>query len=179
MPLPPIRFDPESSWNAVEARIATEPDPVCRGLLEQVRDHLKAEIGGELEPLMDTLVDEPRYHFRLAGPDGGPKSRESVRSFYAGMIASGGNRFQFDIERILVDSNGVVTEGKMRQRIAGDAVLAMGISEVAGVSVDPQETYLSETHLLTVWPAGEGGRLVGEDIFFGSAPTIRLLEAEC
>jgi hypothetical protein len=41
--------------------------------------------------------------------------------------------------------------------------------------VDESATYLSETQLLTVWPAGEGGRLVGEDIFFGSAPAFRRL----
>ena len=43
-----------------------------------------------------------------------------------------------------------------------------------GEPVDPDATYLSEWQILTVWPAGEDGRLVGEDIYFGSPPMARL-----
>jgi len=171
----PIDFDPERSWSALEKRLAEETDPVCRGLLEQVRNHVRAEIRGEIEPLMATLIDEPRYHFRLMGPDGGPKGREAVRQFYQAMIAGGGNRFEFAIERVFVDARGVVTEGKMRQKIAGAAVAASGVDQVDGKPVDESATYLSENHILTVWLAGDGGRLVGEDIFFGSAPAFRTL----
>jgi hypothetical protein len=173
-----VAFDPESSWKALEDRMEQESDPVCRALLEQVRDHMRAEIGGQLEPLMETLIDEPRYHFRSMGPEGGPKGREAVHVFYEAMIAGGGNRFQFDIERIFVDAGGVVTEGKMRQPISGEAVKASGVDEVDGAAVDPAKTYLSENHILTVWPAGEGNRLVGEDIFFGSAPAFRALRVD-
>lgn len=169
----PVSFDPEQSWSALEKRIAEEQDPVCRALLEQVRDHVRAEIRGELEPLLDTLIPEARYHFRMNGPEVGPKGREAVRTFYEGMIAGGGNRFHFDIERIVVDRGGVVTEGKMRQETPGAGLLAAGVGEVDGAPVDPEALYLSETHILTVWPAGENNRIVGEDIFFGSEAAYR------
>ena len=172
----PIRFEPEASWGALEKRIDDESDPVCRALLEQVRDHVRAEIQGELGPLMNTLIEEPEYHFRGAMPEGGPKGRGAVHSFYDAMIQGGGNRFQFDIQRIFVDHGGVVTEGAMRQLVAGADVISAGTSEIDGEPVDPEASYLSETHLLTVWPAGEGGRLVGEDIFFGSLPGFRRLQ---
>ena len=172
----PVVFAPESSWSALEERLANERDPTCRALLEHVRDHVRAEIRGELGPLMATLVDEPRYHFRLNGPDGGPKGRDAVHSFYEAMIAGGGNRFHFDIERIFVDAGGVVTGGKMRQTIEGVGVIATGANEVDGEPVDPEATYLTETHILTVWPAGEDNRLVGEDIFFGSPPGFRSIQ---
>jgi len=171
----PIHFDPESSWKVLEERVASEEDPVCRGLLEEVRDHVRAEILGQLDPLMATLVAEPLYHFRGAMPDGGPKGREAVHAFYQAMIERGGNRFQFEIQRILVDHTGVITEGKMRQTIPGADVIASGVEEVEGAAVDPKKTYLSETHLLTVWPSGEGGKLVGEDIFFGGLPAFRAM----
>ena len=169
----PIRFDPDSSWAPLEKRIAQETDPVCRRLLEEVRNHLREEISGQLDPLMDTLIEDPQYHFRGMMPDGGPKGREAVHSFYDAMIKGQGNRFQFEIERIFVDHGGVVTEGKMRQTIGGADVIAAGTTEIDGEPVDENETYLSENHLLTVWPAGEGGKLVGEDIFFGSLPSFR------
>ena len=173
----PIRFDPESSWKALEKRMAEEGDPVCRGLLTQVRDHLEAEIQGQLDPLMDTLIRDPQYHFRGAMPEGGPKGRQAVHSFYDAMIQGGGNRFQFEIERIFVDHGGVITEGKMRQMIAGAGVIAAGVEEIEGAPVDAQTSYLSETHLLTVWPAGVRGKLVGEDIFFGSPTTYRAIDS--
>jgi hypothetical protein len=163
-------FDPERSWGALDKRLIGETDPQCRRLLEQVRDHMRAEIRGEFEPLMATLIDEPQYHFRGLGPDTAPKGREAVETFYRGMIAGGGNRFEFEVTRVVVDPDGVVTEGQMHQVVPGSAVLAGGTTEVEGQAVDPDAHYVSSFPLLTVWPAGPDGRLVGEDIWFSGSP---------
>lgn len=168
------RFDPERTWQAVDARMKTETDPRRRGLLEQVRDHMRAEVRGEFEPLMATLIDEPQYHFRGLGVDFGPKGREAVSTFYQGMIASGGNRFEFNVDRIVVDDGAVITEGRMRQITLGSALIAGGVEEVEGEPVDAEARYLAENLILTVWPAGDDGRLVGEDIWFGSPPNSKL-----
>ena len=87
-----------------------------------------------------------------------------------GMIAGGGNRFQFDIQRIVVDENSVVTEGFMRSVTRGEDLIASGVTEVKGEPVDANARYLSENLILTVWPADTDGRLIGEDIWFGSTP---------
>jgi hypothetical protein len=94
------------------------------------------------------------------------------------MIDGGGNWFHFDIERIVVDHDSVVTEGTMRQKIPGGAIAASGVTEVAGEPLDPDATYLAETHILTVWPMSADGRIVGEDIYFGSPPLERLSRFE-
>jgi hypothetical protein len=167
-------FEPERTWLAVEARLEGERDPAVRSLLVQVRDHMRSEIHGDFEALMATLVGEPRYHFWGTGEDGGPKGREAVAAFYRQMIATGGNRFHFEVERVFADRAGVVTEGRMLQPMAGAIVAASGVEQVEGEPVDANATYLAEWQLLTVWPAGEGGRLVGEDIYFGSPPMARL-----
>ncbi|MBW2697508.1 MAG: nuclear transport factor 2 family protein [Deltaproteobacteria bacterium] len=172
------RFDPESSWAPIDARIATEQDSRCRQLLEQVRDHMRHEIRGELPELMCTLVDEPRYHIWGAPTEAGPKGRAAVEQFYTQMIEGGGNWFHFAIERIVVDHGGVITEGQMRQRVPGDAVAASGVLEVDGEPVDPLATYLSMGQILTVWPAAEDGRLIGEDIYLGSPLLARLVKLE-
>jgi hypothetical protein len=163
-------FDPERTWEPLEKRIKVETNPKCRALLEQVRDHMRAEIRGEFEPLMATLIDEPQYHLWGVGPENGPKGREAVSQFYQNMIASGGNRFEFAVERIVADENGVITEGKMRSLTPGSGLLAAGMSEMGGQPIDPEANYMSEMQILTVWPGGEGGRLIGEDIYFGSTP---------
>ena len=100
----------------------------------------------------------------------GPKGREAVRGFYENLIASGGNLFAFDVDRVIVGEGGVITEGTLRNCYGGEAVAAVGISEVGGEPVDTDATYMSEVHLLTVWPNDGKGKLVGEDIFFGGNP---------
>jgi limonene-1,2-epoxide hydrolase len=168
------QFDPERSWKPLVDRIESEEDPRCRQLLEQVRDHLRTEIRGEFDALMATLADEPRYHLWGVGPEMGPKGRDAVAAFYTDMIASGGNHFEFEIRRIVVDHDAVVTEGVMRTLMPGALVAASGISEVAGAPVDADARYVSENQILTVWPAAEDGRIKGEDIYFGSPPLSSL-----
>ncbi len=163
-------FDPDQSWGALERRMETEQDPRRKLLLTQVRDHMRTEITGQLDGLMATLIDEPEYHFRGLGFDMGPKGQSNVYTFYKDMIAGGGNRFQFDIQRIVVDENTVVTEGFMRSLARGADLIASGVSEVKGEPIDAGARYVSENLILTVWPADADGRLVGEDIWFGSTP---------
>ncbi len=172
------KFDPEQSWAPLDRRIEQESDARCRQLLEQVRDHMRVEILGDHESLMATLVDEPRYHFWGVPVEGGPKGRAAVHEFYRQMIEGGGNWFHFDIQRIVVDHDSVVTEGSMRQKVPGAAIAASGIEEVAGEPLDPEATYLAESHILTVWPMSEDGRILGEDIYFGSPPLERLSRFE-
>jgi len=172
------RFDPEQSWNALDRRIEIEDDPRRKLLLTRVRDHMRTEITGQLDGLMDTLTADPAYHFRGLGFDMGPKGRKNVHDFYRDMIAGGGNRFQFDIQRIVVDHDSVVTEGFMRTLTRGEDLIASGVSEVDGEPVDANAKYLSENLILTVWPADEQGQLIGEDIWFGSTPNANLTRIE-
>jgi hypothetical protein len=169
------QFDPERSWESLEERIEIENDPRCRQLREQVRDHLRAEIRGEFDALMATLDDDPRYHLWGMGEELGPKGREAVATFYKDMIATGGNHFEFEIRRIVVDHDTVVTEGVVRALMPGAAVVASGISELSGAPVDTDARYISENQIITVWPAAEDGRIRGEDIYFGS-PVLSSIE---
>jgi hypothetical protein len=168
------KFEPERSWKALDERIERETDGRRHQLLEQVRDHMRCEIRGELDDLLATLVDEPHYHFWGTPVEGGPKGRSAVEEFYRQMIAGGGNDFQFDIRRIVVDHDSVVTEGLMRQKVPGADVALSGVEEVAGEPVHPEATYLAEWQILTVWPMSEDGRILGEDIYFGSPPLASL-----
>jgi hypothetical protein len=135
---------------------------------------MRTEIRGEFEALMATLVDDPQYHLWGLGAEMGPKGREAVATFYTDMIATGGNHFEFETNRIVVDHDAVVTEGVFRALMPGAAVIASGITEVAGVPVDADARYVSENQILTVWPAAEDGRIKGEDIYFGSPPLSSL-----
>lgn len=169
-----IEFAPEKTWLAVEARMASETNPRIRANLQQVRDHMRAEIQGNHAALMATLADEPRYHMWGTPVESGPKGRENVSVFYEGMIASGGHRFHFEVDRIVADEQAVVTEGRMRSLMPGSALKASGVEAVEGQPVDEAGRYVAEWQILTVWPIAEDGKIIGEDIYFGSNPMKRL-----
>ena len=164
---PPL--DSERGWKSLNRFIESQSDPAHRALLEMVQEHMRTEVRGEHEALMATLVDEPQYHMWGGPEDTGPKGRQAVSDFYQAMFDHQGQNFEFDVQRVIVDDTGVVTEGRLRTAVSGSDVLAAGINDVEGKPVDADGTYVNESQLLTVWPAGEDGRLVGEDIYFGTA----------
>ncbi len=165
-----IEFAPEKTWLPVEQRMEDETNPRIRSNLEEVRNHMRAEIRGEHGPLMETLTQDPQYHMWGLPEETGPKGREVVSEFYENMIATGGNRFHFDVRLICADERSVVTEGVMRTLFTGQVVKAMGIEEVEGEAVEDKDEYVSEWQILTVWPIDEAGKIIGEDIYFGSTP---------
>jgi hypothetical protein len=170
---PPV--DSERGWQSLNKFIAEQSNPKHKALLEMVQEHMRTEVRGQHEALMATLVDDPQYHMWGGPADYGPKGRKAVSDFYQAMFDANGQGFEFEVRRVIVDDNGVVTEGVLRTATAGSAVLAGGVEEVEGEPVDADGTYVNEAQLLTVWPAGEGGKLVGEDIYCGTAGLGKLV----
>jgi hypothetical protein len=128
--------------------IAAETNETHKALLEMVQEHMRTEVRGQHEALMATLVDEPEYHMWGGPMEGGPKGRKAVSDFYQAMFDTNGNNFEFEVRKVIVDDNGVVTEGVLRTAMAGSAVLAGGVEEVEGESVDADGTYVNEGQLL-------------------------------
>ena len=160
-------INPFHSWLPLEARAARETDPRVRTLLTAVRDHMEHEIRGDLPELMATLTAEPIYHFWIPAGAFTLRGREAVTGFYSNMIAAGGNQFEVVVEKIVADRGSVITEGQVKQVQTGKALLAAGRSEVGGAAVAPGDLFLTCAQLITVWPGDAGGKLIGEDIYFG------------
>lgn len=171
------KIEPHRSWLALEARAEREPNPRRRALLLQVRDHMEREITGQLDSLMATLTDDPVYHFWGATPST-LEGHDAVRAFYSDMFARGGQQFEVIIERIVADDDAVVTEGRVRQVYKGAALQALGVTELGGAPLAADDLVLTDTQLVTVWPADPEGRLIGEDIYFGHEP-LRNAERIC
>ena len=165
------RIEPHQSWLPLEARAGEELDPRRRALLIEVRNHMEFEIKGQLDDLMGTLTDSPVYHFWNENPSV-LEGREQVRAFYESMMAAGANQFEVVAARIVVDDHAVITEGQVKQVYTGAMANAMGVSDLAGVAVEPDELILTTTQLITFWPAADDGRLIGEDIYFGHNPFL-------
>jgi hypothetical protein len=156
-------IDPRVTWSKVEERLETEQDPVLRRNLETLLTHMKAEMAGDVDGLIDTLTENPAYHaYGNDDPATNPVGRDGVRAFYERFIASGAGQLQLDIDRLVVDKQCILTEGLMRIAYPGRTLQAMGIDVD-----DPDAYYLYEARMATLWPFDERGLAEGEDTYTG------------
>jgi len=163
-----MKLDPNNTWKLVEERLAGESDPVLRRNLGLVLEHMKAEAQGDIEGVVATLCEEPRYVMHdvpgeaLMNPAG---SRDAVRKFYdLTIVQTGAHRLEFACDRVIADAQSVFTEGVMRMAYPGKTLQGMGI-DVA----DADAYYLYETRMGIVWPVHPTeDRLIGEETYTGT-----------
>ena len=163
-----MRLDPNNTWKLVEERLAHEQDAIVRRNLELVLAHMKAEAQGDIEGVVATLTEKPRYvthdlpDAEPMNPDG---SKDAVRAFYdLTIIQTGAHQLELDCDRVIADREAVMTEGVMRMAYPGRTLATMGI-EVD----DPDAYYLFETRMSVVWPVdAEAGKLIGEETYTGT-----------
>jgi hypothetical protein len=156
-------IDVHRTWSKVEERLARETDPVLRRNLQTVLDHMKAEAVGDIDGLIVTLSDDVAYHaYGTEQPELEPTGKAEVRAFYERFVASGATRLEFDIDRLVVDRDCVVTEGVMRMAYPGRTLAFHGIAVD-----DPDAYYLYEARMATFWPIDEHGLARGEDTYTG------------
>lgn len=111
-----------ASWSLLAERVAHERDARRRANLEVVARHVEAEVRGDLDALMATLVPEPRYEIWGGSSSVGPKGREEVVAHYQAMFDSGKSRLEYEVTRVVVDDDSVVTEGVFRHAYTGSAL---------------------------------------------------------
>lgn len=146
------------SVRRVEERLATTEDPRGRAMLAIVAAHLRAEADADVDGLAATLVDSPAYHLWADGHDYGPKGKDAVLAFYGEIVAVKRQILEFDIERIVVDHDTVVTEGWIR------AINLGSVARARGWEVDDDDaSYLVSQRVVIFWPFDEQGHMLGED----------------
>lgn len=165
---------PAVTENLAQA-IAAATDPVIRRNLQKVAEHVDAEVAGELDRLMATLVDEPVYHIWGASKSVGPKGFNEVYANYQNLIRSGKNRLAYDVTRVIADARCVVTEGHFRFAYPGAVVPAATLP--TGESILADHWYLVEYKCVVLWPLDDQGQILGEELYAGEPPrVIRHLE---
>jgi hypothetical protein len=164
-------IDKTKTWRLVEERLAAEADPRRIQILEVVLEHMKAEAAPDMDRLMATVAEDADYHFWGPTGDTGPKGRADVRAYYEAFVASGANHLQFDVDRLVVDTDCVVTEGWMTMLYPGRALVAKGI-EVP----EPDAYYRYEDRMCVVWPIDADGLVVGEDSYSGGAGFVGIAD---
>lgn len=153
-------IDPTLTWVPLEERLARTTNERHRQVLAVVIEHMKAEAVPEMDRLTATLSPNPDYHFWFANADMGPKTTEGVRAYYEAFVASGANTLVFEIDRLAVDDDLVMTEGWMKMIYPGAAAQQIGV-EVD----DPNGDYLLLFRQLINWPIDADGLIMGEDAY--------------
>ena len=151
-------IDQHITWQKVEERLARETDPILIRNLQMLLLHMKAESALDMEPLMSTVSERAVYQNFAQGST--LTGKAEVRKFYEDFAASGAQKLQFDIDRLVVDRDCILTEGLMRMAYPGRTLAAQGI-EVE----DPNSDYLFETRMAILWPIDEHGLFIGEDSY--------------
>lgn len=162
--------DSRRNWQLVDELLERETDDWRRTMLSALKEHMQTECGGDLEALLATMVEEPQFHNWDGNTDAGPKGKAALREFYSNLIASGSNRFEYAIERIIIGDDTLVTEGEIRVPFSGEMLQAMGKQDA-----EPGKFYATHGRTVTFWPFAEDGKIIGEDIY---SVTNDLLEAE-
>ncbi|WP_396906544.1 nuclear transport factor 2 family protein [Mycolicibacterium phlei] len=163
-------IDPTKTWAPLEERLARTDNPRHRQMLEVVIEHMKAEAEPDMERLMATLAPEPDYHFWIGGADAGPKGTDGVRAYYTALLESGTNVLEFEVDRLIIDDDNLVTEGWIKMIYPAEAATALGV-EVD----DPAGDYLLVFRQLVVWPIDADGRVLGEDAYYAGPVSVTKL----
>ena len=155
-------IDQHRTWLKVEQRLATETDPVLRHNLELLLTHMKAEAALDVPTLISTVAETAVYKTFQQDPSTWPRGKAAVQEFYEAFAASGAQKLQLEMDRLVVDRHCILTEGIMKMAWPGHTLQAMGI-EID----DPEADYLYETRMATLWPITEDGLFDGEDTYTG------------
>ncbi len=163
-----MKLNPNNTWQLVEERMNEEEDPITRRNLGLVLEHMKAEAKGDIEGVVATLIEKPRYiaHDVPGVPEMNPSGdKDAVRAFYdLTIIQTGAHQLELNCDRVIADHHAVMTEGVMRMAYPGRTLAAMGME------VDDLDAYyLYQSRMSVVWPVdSKEGKLTGEETYTGT-----------
>jgi hypothetical protein len=145
----------------VDARIAQTSNPKHVEQLKVLRAHMAGEVSEDVDALLAT-ISPLRQQYRTWGApeDLQPASREAIRAFYLQRQALGQLYFQFDIDRLTVADDIIITEGVMTSLVPGAFVAGMGLQ-----TSQPEAVHELKTRMLISWPFDETGLLTGEETY--------------
>ena len=137
------KLDPNNTWRLVEERFHAETDPTRKRNLELVLQHMQAEAQADIEGVVATLCDAPKYvmHGNEADEALNPTgSKDAVRAFYdLTIVQTGAHRLELACDRVIVDDHAVFTEGIMRMAYPGttlgDVHVPLNVDSYLGFSL--------------------------------------------
>lgn len=162
-----MRLEPLRSLRPIDNLLAATSDLYHRRLLETFREHVIAEVVGDIDRIMATMVPHPVYHsydgfgdFARADEDFIiVNGRDETRAMYRGFIGSGRHVHQLDSRRLAVADWGIAGDGYLYLTERGSSLVAEGVP-----GVDAGATYVAASRFAYFIPY-EDGMMAGEDIY--------------
>jgi hypothetical protein len=111
---------------------------------------------------MKTISPRANYKLWVDGVDRGPKGFEAIHQWYVDQNIRRQRTFviEYDLERVVVDDDVVVTEGQMN--VVVDAKYA---TKFFNVKCEPDDVLLQSFRQVVFWPVDENSKLLGEDFY--------------
>jgi hypothetical protein len=157
-----LDFDAGQTWTSFESFRDRATTPRQTQILQTVIDHSRAEVSGDLDAVMTTLVDDPEYHDYGVYPgvvgDTGPKGLPAVTQNYQAMVDNGSYIIESQKHRVIIDDDRLVSEGTFRQILTASAARAMGF-----VGAEATGFFLVRARTVVFWEFDDDGRARGED----------------
>ena len=162
-----MRLEPLRSLRPIDNLLAATSDPYRRRLLENFREHVIAEVVGDIDRIMATMVPHPVYHSYDGFGDSARadedfiivNGRDETRAMYRGFIDSGRHVHQLDSRRLAVADWGIAGDGYLYLTERGSSLVAEGVP-----GVDAGATYVAASRFAYFIPY-EDGMMAGEDIY--------------
>src|ERR1700737_4279531 len=110
-----VIVDTEKMLRIMDAKIAATHEERHKRNLQYVRDHMYHEKLLDPDSVMKTLSPKATYKLWVDGVDRGPKGFAAIREWYVDQNIRRQRTFviEYDLERVVVDDDVVVTEGQM------------------------------------------------------------------
>ena len=110
---------PERTWQPLERLLADTTDARRRAVLSVVIEHMKAEARPDMDRLMATWAGTGLHRFWIDGQNAGPNGTDGVRAY--GVRRGRGECAEFEIDRLVLDDDCLVTEGWLKVLYPGAA----------------------------------------------------------
>ena len=157
-------FDAALTYTSFADHMHKAKTPRQKAILDTVVVHSKGEVEADLDAVMPTLNDNPRYHeygvFANTHEDTGPKGMEAVKHNYEAMVANGSYVIESKKDRVVVSDDEIVTSGTFRQILSAKVATEMGF-----VGADAEGFYMLSARTIVFWQFDEDGKAMGEDRF--------------
>jgi hypothetical protein len=159
----PIELDLEPFVRLMESRRDALTSARQRDNLSVCIEHMDAElVHRDLDRLMATLVDSPRYEiYGMGGTPSVLEGREAITAMYVRLFESDPNSSGFDLEGLIIDDDSVMIHGYATLTPS----LALQRFPHLASEIDFGRPCILRKHVATVAPFRDG-RMAGEIQFF-------------
>jgi len=145
----------------VDARIAQTSNPKHVEQLKVLRAHMMGEITEDVDALLKTISPLRQRYRTWGAPDElQPESLEAIRDFYLKRKELGQLYFEYDIDRLTVADDIIITDGVSKSLASGAFLVGIGQQPSR-----PEAVYEIQMRTLISWPFDESGLLVGEETY--------------